>query len=83
MVDKHQHTRLAPKVVMVVHSLAKNCLVWTMVDEHQKLPSDEIGPKRFSYGIPQASVWMSIWFSYGFHTTKVIIQQRFARLRAM
>ena len=31
--------------LQVVHSLIKNCLVLTMVDEHQKLPPHEIGTK--------------------------------------
>ena len=39
------HTRLAPKVDILVHSLLKNCLVLTMVDEHQKLPPHEIDTK--------------------------------------
>ena len=48
MVDEHQKCplmKLVPKVPILVHSLVKNCLVWTRVDEHQKLPPDEIGPK--------------------------------------
>ena len=45
MTEVSQQTKLSPKLVMIVNSLVKNCLVWTMVDEQQKLPPDEIGPK--------------------------------------
>ena len=45
---------------MIVHSLVKKRLAWTLVDEHQKMPPDEIGPKSGHLSTQFSLVWTMV-----------------------